>query len=42
MAPARESDESGEDEAGDALSAAYEALRRLRRREGGGVGEREG
>ena len=38
MAPARESDESGEDGTGDSLSAAYAALRRLRRREG--VGER--
>ena len=39
MAPARESDESGEDEAGDALSAAYVALRRLRQRwESGGEG----
>ena len=41
MAPAEESDESGEDEAGDALSAAYAALRRLRwRREGRGEGRR--
>ena len=31
---ARESDESGEDGTGDYLSAAYAALRRLRRREG--------
>ena len=36
MAPPKESDESGEDEAGDALSTAYAALRRLRRRRGGG------
>ena len=36
MAPAGESDESGEDEAGDALSAAHAAFRRLRRRGGGG------
>ena len=35
MAPAEESDETGEDEAGDALSAAHVALRRLRRRRGG-------
>ena len=35
MASARESDESGEDGTGDSLSAAYVALRRLRRREGG-------
>ena len=36
MDPGGESDESGEDEAGDALSAACAALRRLRRRRGGG------
>ena len=42
MAPARESDESGEDETGDALSTAYAALRQLRWRgeEGGGRGLR--
>ena len=33
---ARESDESGEDGTGDSLSAAYAALRRLRRRDGSG------
>ena len=40
-APVGESDGSEEDEAGDALSAAYAAFRRLRRRrgEGRGVGE---
>ena len=37
MAPAGESDESGEDETGDFLSAAYAALRRRGRR---GTGER--
>ena len=36
MALVGESDESGDDEAGDALSAAAAALRRLRRREQGG------